>query len=348
MKASIWIYFVVGLAVFCHRAPVRAQPAEEADPDAEEPIVIDDPERPWNRGVSLEERAAARDLFLEGNRLARIPVFARAAEKYAIALRTWKHPALYFNLALAQINLDQEVDARENLERALVHGTEGLTPAELQTAKEQLAEVTRRLGRIRVVCRTRGAEVTLDGIPLFIGPGKYEGWIKAKAHELTAKKAGYQAEARRVTIASGQRADIDVSLVTLSQATDISRRWAAWKPWLVIGGGLSIAAAGGVMHSFSLRNFNQFDEEFSDLACAQSHGCDGDEVSNALYDRLARARQQQAIALGGYIAGGVVLSTGLVLLYMNRPRLTESPARRVTVIPTLGSDLLGILVSVSR
>jgi tetratricopeptide (TPR) repeat protein len=322
------------------------------------PIATGEPDQPWNRGVSAESRWTARERFLEGNRLFRIPLFAKAAEQYAVALGQWKHPAFYFNLALAQLNLGKEVEAHESLQHALAYGEAPLGAEQFREAQKQLQEVERQLGQIRVTCQTPGAEVTLDGVTLFIGPGSYRGWVKAKAHELTAKQAGYLSEARRVTVSSGQLQDIELKLITLSEATDISRRWAAWKPWAVIAAGGAIAATGGALHALSARNFNDYDEEFLGLSCVTdpdpaSPGCTKDEVPSDLNDQLILARREQAIAVGGYIVGGSLIAAGVVLLYMNQPRMAEqrvgSPsARSVAVVPTVSRDLLGILVNVSH
>ena len=206
-------------------------------------------------------------------RVSRVPLFAQAAEKYTTALSQWKHPGFYFNLALAQLNLGQEIEARENLEKALQHGEEPLGAEEFKEAQKQLQEVERQLGRIHISCQTPGAEVTMDGVTLFTGPGSYQGWAKAKTHELTAKKQGYLSEARRVTVSFGQLQDIELKLVTLSEAEDTSRRWATWKPWSVVAAGSAVAAAGGVLHALAFRNFNAYDKSFSGLECAKSIGC---------------------------------------------------------------------------
>jgi hypothetical protein len=358
--ANRWLLFSATIAgLIGGPAPLGAQPAGGA-PTATggASIVTGGPNKPWNRGVSAERRRAARALFLEGNRLFRVPLFAKAAEKYVVALGQWKHPAFYFNLALAQLNLGNEVEAHDSLQHALAHGQEPLGAAQFREAQRQLRELKRQLGQIRVTCYTEGAEVTLDGVTLFIGPGSYQGWVKAKAHELTAKKAGYLSEARRVTVASGQLQDLELKLVTLTEATDTGRRWAAWRPWAVVAAGGAIAAAGGALHALASRNFNAHDDEFLQLPCVTepdptSPGCAPDRVPPDLNARLRLARRQQAIAVGGYIAGGSLIATGVVLLYLNRPRLTEqeatrSPAGRVAVAPAVSADLLGILVSVSH
>ena len=342
---------VVLVCMLCER-PLHAQPADG-------PAVTGDDDKPWNQGVPQQVREAARDLFLEGNRLFRIPLFGKAAEKYEAALGKWKHPAFYFNLAVAQLNLGQDVEAHENLERALKHGEEPLGADEFREAQKQLREVERQLGRIRVTCQTNGAEVTLDGVALFTAPGSYQGWVKAKPHEIAAKKPGYLSVAKRVTIAPGGLQDLELKLFTLSEAANSGRRWSVWQPWAVVAVGGAIAAAGGGLHAIASRNFNSFDEQFQQLPCVAdpmqgSSGCTEDEVGSVLNDQLKRARRQQMIAVGGYIAGGTLLAAGVVMLYMNRPRLVEqgaegsSSAGRVVIVPAVSADLLGVLVSVSR
>ena len=331
-----------------------AQPEETPAAVDDAPVVIDDPDKPWSQGISSDTKQVAHELFLEGNRLFLIPLFARAAEKYTAALREWKHPAFYFNLALAQMNLGQEVEARASLEQALAYGEQPLGAQKYEEAQKQLQEAKRHIGKIRVICRTRGAEVTLDGKTLFIGPGSYEGWIKAISHELTAQKAGYQSEARRVTILPERPLSVDLSLFTLTQATDISRRWAAWKPWLVMGNGVALLGGGGVLHTLSARNFNYYNEKFALTECAQTSGCTRKQIAEAgLLGRLELAALQQRVAFGAYMAGSVTVAAGIVLLYLNRPRLTEqaknqSGHRLISIAPIMFYKTFGVSFEMKR
>jgi tetratricopeptide (TPR) repeat protein len=342
-----WIFLgvvVIGLAYSA--APLHAQPANEA-------IEIGGEDRPWNQGVAVEVRDAARALFLKGNEQFQIPLFAQAAEHYAAALARWKHPAFYFNLALAQLNLGQVVEAHDNLEQALRYGEQPLGAKRFQVAQKQFEEVQRQLGQIRVTCATEAAEVTLDGVALFTGPGSHQAWVKAKAHEVTAKRPDYLSEARRVTVSPGEIKSLDLRLITLGEAAEAGRRWAIWKPWAVIAAGGAVAAAGGVLNVLSSRNFNDFDARFAGLTCAAMppHGCAKTEIPRDLTSLLNRARREQELAVAGYIVGGSLIATGVVLLYMNRPRLleqsdTSSPVGRVAVVPTVSADALGVLVTV--
>lgn len=353
-------------------ALLRAQPVSDPVPmSGEQHSTADDsasggdgsfdleaPDKPWSQGVSLESRKAAQALFMEGNRLFKIPLFAKAAEKYAAALDKWKHPAIYLNLAIAQINSGQEVEAYSNLERALQHGKEPFGEEQFHEIQQQLEDVKRQLSRIRVTCRLPGAAVTLDGVLLFIGPGSYEGWVKAKDHDLTAKKPEYLPEARRVTVVPGQFQNIELKLVTLSEAADASRRWAVWKPWAVVVAGGAIVATGSAFHALAYRNFKEYDRAFHKLLCAteqSSPGCRENEPE--LLDRpnlaaqLKLANREWTVALGAYIAGGSLVATGIVLLYLNRPQFLEqrnehSSGRRVAIVPIISNEAFGVLMDI--
>jgi len=338
-----WIFIAVMLCgLLAGHAPLHAQGADV-------PSAAGGENMPWNRGVPTERRAAARQVFLEGNRLFKIPLFAQAVEKYDEALGQWQHPAFYFNLALAQLNLGQDLEARESLERALKYGAEPLGVDRFKEAQKQLGELQGHLGRIRVSCPTDGAEVTLDGRPLFTGPGRQEVWVKPQAHEVAAKRADYASRSSHVTVAPGTVKALDLPLRKLIE----DRPWALWKPWAVVGSGVAIAAAGGVLHAISARNFDAYDAGFVKLPCATS-GCTQQDLDQThLGATLRRARLEQDVAVGGYIAGGAVIAAGIALVYMNRPHLMEqdradSRSTGVTMTPVIAPGALGVLVTVSR
>ena len=332
---------VIVTGVIATRTPLHAQQALDA------PNVAGSDNMPWNKGITEETRTAARDAFLEGNRLFKIPLFSQAVEKYSEAIDKWKHPAFYFNLAIAQINLGQYLEARENLERALQYGAEPLRADRFEEAKKQLVEVERHLGRIRVGCPTPGAEVTLDGVTLFTGPGHREVWVAVRAHEVTAKKSEYGTQARRVTIAAGKQEDVTLSLRKLVE----DRPWATWKPWAVVGTGVAFVAAGGALQALSSRKYAQYDDNFLKLPCA-SMGCKDDEIRPGMKAQLSRAQLERRLAVGGYIAGGSLIALGTVLVYLNRPHLLEQGApdarNTIAVVPAFSADTVSVMVTVRR
>ena len=81
--------------------------------------------RPGAQGVSPADQKTALLAFREGNGLLNDGLFARAAETYKGALTHWKHPAIYYNLSLALMNLDQPVEAYESMENATKFGVFG-------------------------------------------------------------------------------------------------------------------------------------------------------------------------------------------------------------------------------
>lgn len=114
--------------------------------------------------------------------------------------------------------------------------------------------------------------------------------------------------------------------------------------------GAGVAAASGVLHGLSAHDFSSFDSGFAKLTCAPM-GCKQDQISSQLNSRLNRARLEQRIAVGGYIAGGALIATGAVLLNFARPRLVEQDdaALRggVSLAPVVSSDMLGVVVTVN-
>jgi len=372
--ANVSIFLgVIAATLISDSGSLRAQPASDSisidgdplpivndlSPADNESIVIDNPNNVWNRRVSTRDRDAARKLFLEGVRFVRVPLFAKAAEQFTLALRKWKHPAIYYNLALTQLYLSQEVEARENLKHALEHGEKPLGSPRFRAAQKQLRELEHQLGRIYVICQTPGVEITLDGIPLFTAPGTYQGWVKAKDYELTAKRDGYLSEARRVSISPGEIRKVDLKLITLEEAANASRRWAVWKPWAIVAGGGAIVAIGGVLHVLASGNFDAYDRSFIRLPCAipssqpPTTGCRGDQIPANTNDQLIFARGQQTVAIGAYIAGSSLAAAGLVLLYLNRSRLGEQKVnhinyRKVSVVPSMSADTVGVSLRMSH
>ncbi|TMQ05930.1 MAG: hypothetical protein E6J90_47640 [Deltaproteobacteria bacterium] len=96
-------------------------PRASADPATIPKAPRDDKARPWAKGVSEDEQEVARSLHAEGNAEFAELRFAQALAKYKEALRHWDHPAIRFNIAVSLINLDQPVEAKDNLERSLTY-----------------------------------------------------------------------------------------------------------------------------------------------------------------------------------------------------------------------------------
>ena len=296
-------------------------------------------EKPWSRGVSMAQRRAARALFLEGNRFLQVPLFAQAADKYREALALWPHPAFHYNLAIAQLNLVQPIDAYESLARAMAYGPSALGEREHRQAEEYRRRLAQQLGRIAVACDEPGAEVTLDGQRLFTGPGRHEGVVLPGEHQVVARKPGRIPETRQLVLSPGERAEVALVL-RRPDRVETTRYLPAWVPWLGVGAGAALLSAGGYMDRQSTQSLAKFDDTF-DRQCPR--GCTPGEVP-ALAVEIDRAEAQKQTALGLYIGSGLVLAGSAAMLYINRERVVRGEARAgaLSLVPVVGPRTAGL------
>ena len=282
---------------------------------------VDTGDKPWNRGVSLERRKAARALFLQGNQLIKEPFFARAAARYREALQLWPHPAFHYNLAIAQINLNQRIAAFESLERAMAYGVAPLGEHKYRQALEYRKILEDQLARIVISCDEPGAEVTVDGARVLTGPGQKEVMVMPGARQLVATKPEYLTRSESIVVGPGEQQQIDITPLPIGRLAE-SRRWPAWKPWSLVGSGAVLSATGALLHWRAQRGFRSFDEQF-DRNCVAT-GCPDASIAASLDGQLVTARWQQRSAYIAYGLGGTAVAVGSILTYLNRARLVTS------------------------
>jgi tetratricopeptide (TPR) repeat protein len=316
-------------------APAPPATAGPASAPVDAPLLADDgaasttdaadDDAPWNQGVDLDRRRAAREVFLEANALARKRFFATAATKFRQAIELWPHPAFSYNLALAQLQLDQLIEAHASLQRAVEHGPEPLGDRYDQ-ARQQIARIESEIGSIEVSCAEPGARVMLDGKVVFTGPGTYRGVVRPGAHQLVAIRRGLAPVVEQLVVSPGEQASL--ALVFEYPETEVTvkrRRWAAWKPYTVVATGAALVLAGGVLDWHSTRMFDDYDRVFRDTC--QVEICLPKMEPQDLADRRARAENEQRLAVIGYAAGGAALATGVVLSYLGRERTYRKRVR---------------------
>ena len=105
-------------------------------------------------------------------------------------------------------------------------------------------------------------------------------------------------------------------------------------PWAIVAGGVIVAASGAGLHLAARGSFASYDAEIEKcpIGCVPS-------VS------VAGQRQQgdamQGAAMAAYAIGGVALTVGAVLVYLNRLQPYQSlgvVTPQVTVAPLLGPN----------
>lgn len=327
----------------------------EPEPPAAEPPAQ---ENVWSHGVSEPERRAAEALFLDGNKLLRESITLLAVSRYREALAHWDHPNIHFNLAIGLMSMDQPVETYEHLQQATRYGAKPLEEERYQHAKNYLALLEKQLARVQIRCDVPEGTVELDGRQLFPTPGEWNGLVRAGRHTLVARRDGYVTNQSVRVLEGGQTVRIQLELKTLAQLTERKRRWSAWKPWAVVGGGAAVLAAGAVFASSGNEKMRAYDRQASH-DCGEPAFCTGDDPKVARLAQMKKeAQNQQTIGVAGYAAGGAVLVTGAVLVYLNRGHSrvrtyeegdSSAPAPaapRVELSPLVTPDAPGLAVRV--
>ncbi|HEX2569745.1 MAG TPA: hypothetical protein VH877_09320 [Polyangia bacterium] len=324
--------------------PGQAQPPSAGDEMAAGAAKDAEDDRPWAKDVAPEKRDAARALVKEGNHLVEDALFVKAAEKYRLALELWDHPAIHFNLALALINLDQPVEVYKHLEKALQYGVAPLGPEKAEHARSYRALIEKQLARAVIVCQLPGAAVTLDGKPLFTGPGRFEDLVRAGPHTVVARRADSFPTEQTTTLPAGETTTIDLKLYRAEDLTRFRRKWAAWKPWMAVAGGIVVAGVGGILHWQGRESIRAFDTGVADNCPT---GCN--PIPSDLAALRSRGRAEQALAIVAYSLGGAGIVTGGVLIHINRPQAFRiKPTEQAPVLsfaPLVGPGQAGLLTT---
>ena len=286
--------------------------------------------KPWEMGISGEQRTSALARFTTGNAQYSRGDYNNAAESYRQALTFWSHPRIHGNLSSTLIKL-------EKFELALIHIEEALRYGEAAfddpNAHDRLLDnrrlLQRLLSEITVVCRLPGATVTLDGSPLLTCPGQTTRVVRVGSHQLVAKRSGYLTVTRDINAVPGKRATYAISPVALEEAATVERRWSPWFPWTVVGAGIATVAVGIPFQLVAQDNMNRYDQAFQDW-CPPDTACTLEAFRNDRSSDAAlkgTAERQSTIALSLFTVGAAAIVTGGILVYLNQPRAVELDER---------------------
>lgn len=109
--------------------------------------------------------------------------------------------------------------------------------------------LTGQLGRLTVECRQTGVRVRLDGKLVVSCPGKKTTLLLAGEHQVVADRVDYLTLSKSLLLQGGEARALGVALIPADRATVTRRRWATWKPWAVLGGGLALGLVGAAFEA---------------------------------------------------------------------------------------------------
>ncbi len=292
-----------------------------------------DPEKPWARGVSEQEQAAALAIYREGNAEFEEARYAQALAKYREAIKHWDHPAVRFNMAVSLVNLDQPLEAYESLTAALQYGDAPLGAEAYAQALTYKKLLDGQLTHLRVTCDIDGAIVTLDGQPLLSGKGDAARLLLPGAHQVVASKPGYLTETTPLVLVPGKEQVHAVKLQKLVVRTRMVRRWDARTPWLFVGAGAGALVLGGVLEYQAHNDYRSFDDQVQlqcPLGCGPNMPAGMQQVAASTQSLKTKARVENIAGVSLLAAGGAAVAVGLVGVYLNLPRSVVEHAPVVT------------------
>jgi hypothetical protein len=317
--------------------------------------------RPWAQGVSPEKQAIALRHFQQGNKELNNGLFENAIKEYREALKDWEHPAIYYNLALALLKLDQPLEVYDSLEKALKYGEAPLEKDKFEHAQEYKQLVAQQIATVEVTCRKPGAKISVDSKEVFTvnatgSNGFYQGRVRIGKHSFVAEKPGYNAEFEAPFIGPGEVFRIELKLYTSEELTRRTRKWPhkKWMPYAVMGGAVVLAGVGIGLEAAASSGYDDYDKKVA--RCNNDSlgmGCKSSEVSST----KDSADTKRILGYVGYgLAGGAVVA-GLTMLYLNREttyqitadeykkELREKDKAKVSVVPVVAPDIAGAMIS---
>jgi hypothetical protein len=310
----------IACAAAVSATPISAQPSDAPAVQTEDDV------RRWARGVSEAEQELARRLHAEGNAEFAESRFAQALAKYREAIRHWDHPAIRFNMAVCLINLDQLVDAKDNLERSLAYRAVPLGAENYAQALTYRKLLDAQLAHVAITCMEAGAVVTLDGKYLFTAPGTTEQFLLASEHQLAATKPGLRTVVVTFTGVAGR-----VMPFELRPTPEVRPpHWGYWKHML--GGGGVVVGLGALTYIWASRSFDHYDDLIA--ANCKPQGCTAEKLRELPEVEAAHtgARTRQTVALSLFGAGGAAIVAGLIGLIVDQPKVRPEAGRAVPAV----------------
>jgi tetratricopeptide (TPR) repeat protein len=318
--------------------PVPTTPAPTAPPA---PTPAGD-EPPWSRGVTAEQRARAQALLEEGNELFLRAQHREALARYQEAARAWDHPAIRFNIVRALIQLDRPVEAFENLELALRHGSAPLEEQIYVEAQAYDRLLRGRIAELEIATTQPDVVITLDGRPFLRGPGMQRTRLLPGNHQVVGEKPGHLTVTRDVVVLPGANDTIEITLPTFAEATVTTRRWAIWKPWAVLAGGAATVGLGVLLERESNADLDQYRADLEDHC--REVPCRYEDLPESTRALERDSRLEHRLAIGAFVLGGAAAAAGLTMVVLNRPTAVlpdDATGATVGVAPAIGPGLVG-------
>jgi hypothetical protein len=297
------------------------------------------PASPASPGTAVEPKTAD-EYALEGRKLAMQP--GRLLDARAALLTAWSMKQSYDtagNLGSVEYELGMMRDAAEHLAfcaRNFPAVRDQAQTEKLTRVEELLAKARREVGSMRVRVtdsdgvELTGVEILVDGKAVGLTPLPDEVFVEPGPRVISARQTGYVSGEKRIEAAKGGAESVTIVLASARDASKAppggaDKAVTAKKSGAVIAAGAGAAAAfigvGVGFHLASNAKSQDATATWEELRGAgNNRGACLDPGNAARCDELRRAHDGgelfRGIAIGGYVAGGVLAVGTLVYALM--------------------------------
>lgn len=181
---------------------------------------------PHAMGQSAENKAAARNLGIEGIKLADAGNCEGAVEKLQRAEALYHAPTILGRLGECQVNLGRVVEGTENLNRVVREPLPSTAPDAFVKARERAQKVldsaVSKIGRLKIIVtpNVEGLAVKVNDTPVPAALIGAERPTDPGTHTVVAEAPGYSPESTQVTLAEGGTESVTLTLTPLPREAE--------------------------------------------------------------------------------------------------------------------------------
>lgn len=217
-----------------------------------------------------------------------------------------------YNIGQVRIQLSDYARARIALERYLKEGADQIKPDREQAVKNDLEMLGNRTATLKVAVNPEGVEVLIDGQSVGVTPLAEPVLLNAGEHNVELRKAGFQQQVLRRTLAGSDQGELTVTLEALPAGSApagalaetpkaiVAPRstTAMWIGWAVTGGLAAGAITTGIIGN---KTADDLEKQLGERDISKA------ELTSTSNKAKMLLTVSDALTAGAIVAGGVSL-----------------------------------------
>lgn len=256
--------------------------------------------------------------------------FSAALVEFLKSYELKPHWAVRFNIGVCYMETGDVVKAFEHLRQYLEEGGGDIPPERTSEVEGMIAKLEGKIGYLVLQCSEADATIRLDEFQEYKTPVEEPIALHAGFHTVSISKPGFKDFKKKVSVASGEKKVLDVTLLSVETGgksedpkievkPEIIKEKKLKKPkrwlWAGLGAGLALGAGAAITGGMSLKKKN----DMQDTADACPSTMTRDACPDA-YDYQDQARSLQIatdILWGTALAASAV---GIILFIFDKPK----------------------------